>query len=266
MKIALGVEYNGVRYCGWQTQASGCAVQDHLQTALSKIAEHAVQVVCAGRTDSGVHAIEQVVHFETNVTRPLSAWVRGTNANLPNDIAALWAHPVGEGFHARFSAKSRRYRYVLLNRPQRPALYAGRVGWYHQPLDIDAMQRAAQGFVGRRDFSAFRSAECQAKSPVKSVHSFTVERRNDCVGFDIHADGFLHHMVRNLVGSLVYVGSARGDANWVVGLLESRDRRLAPPTFAPDGLYLTQIEYDAGWFLPQRNMSESHELIGALTL
>ena len=180
--------------------------------------------------------------------------MRGTNANLARDVAVLWAHLVGDAFHARFSAKSRRYRYVLLNRSQRPALAAGRVGWYHQTLDVDAMQFAAQGFLGRRDFSAFRSSECQAKSPVKSIHTFRIERLNDYILFDIHADGFLHHMVRNLVGSLVYVGSARGDADWIAGLLESRDRSLAAPTFAPDGLYLTQIEYDAGWGLPQRSM------------
>ena len=141
MRIALGIEYHGVGYCGWQSQTNGCGIQDHLQTALSTIAEHAVRVVCAGRTDTGVHAVEQVVHFETEVTRPLSAWVRGTNANLARDVAVLWAHLVGDAFHARFSAKSRRYRYVLLNRSQRPALAAGRVGWYHQTLDAKGMNR-----------------------------------------------------------------------------------------------------------------------------
>jgi tRNA pseudouridine38-40 synthase len=266
MRIALGVEYHGARYCGWQSQANGCGIQDHMQHALSKIAEHPVQVICAGRTDTGVHAFEQVIHFDTDAERPLSAWVRGTNANLPNDIASLWACPVGAEFHARFSAISRRYRYILLNRPQRPALAVGRVGWYHQTLDLDAMQRAAQLFVGRHDFNAFRSSECQAKSPIKTMHSFQIERSNDRIVFDLHADGFLHHMVRNLVGCLVYVGSARGDNEWIEGLLASRDRKLAPPTFAPDGLYLSQIEYDTGWALPQRQSLSNEELLAELAL
>lgn len=266
MRIALGVEYHGARYCGWQSQANGCGVQDHLQDALTKIAEHSVQVVCAGRTDTGVHAIEQVVHFETDADRPISAWIRGSNANLPNDIAVLWAIPVGAEFHARFSAHSRRYCYVLLNRPQRPALAWNRVGWYHRALDIEAMQHAARCFIGQRDFSAFRSSECQAKSPLKTMHSFSVERLNDYVVFELHADGFLHHMVRNLVSSLVYVGSARGDVDWINGLLDSRDRRLSPPTFAPDGLYLTRIEYDSGWSLPQRAVASRRALLAELML
>ncbi len=265
MKVALGVEYQGARYCGWQSQANGCGIQDCLQSALTKIAEHPVQVVCAGRTDTGVHAIEQVIHFETTATRPLSAWVRGTNANLPNDIATLWASPVEAEFHARFSAKARSYRYILLNRPQRPALASNRVGWYHQELELDAMRRAAQCFVGRRDFSAFRSSECQAKSPIRTLYSFQIERLNDYVIFDLHADGFLHHMVRNLIGSLVYVGSARGDAAWIATLLENRDRRLAAPTFAPDGLYLTRIEYDSAWALPQRQVMDEREFLAELT-
>ena len=264
MRIALGIEYHGAQYCGWQSQANGCAIQDAVVAALTKIAEHPVQVVCAGRTDTGVHAIEQVIHFDTDAERPLSAWVRGTNANLANDIAVLWARSVGEEFHARFSAKSRRYCYILLNRPQRPALASHRVGWYYQTLDVDAMKSAAQPFVGRHDFSAFRSSECQAKTPTKTMHSFRIERCNDYILFNLHADGFLHHMVRNLVGSLVYVGSGRRDAGWITGVLKSGDRRLAAPTFSPDGLYLTRIEYDPGWGLPQRKEINQHELLTEL--
>ena len=264
MRIALGIEYHGARYCGWQSQANGCAIQDVVEAALAKIAERPVQVVCAGRTDTGVHAIEQVIHFDTDAQRPLSAWVRGTNANMPNDIAVLWARPVGEEFHARFSAQSRRYCYILLNRPQRPALASRRVGWYHQTLDVGAMQSAAQCFAGRHDFSAFRSSECQSKTPIKTLHSLCIERCNDYVIFNLHADGFLHHMVRNLVGSLVYVGSGRGDADWIAGVLASGDRRLAAPTFSPDGLYLTRIEYDPAWELPQRPEIKQHELLTEL--
>jgi tRNA pseudouridine38-40 synthase len=266
MRFALGIEYHGARYCGWQSQPNGCAIQDVVEAALTRIAEQPIRIACAGRTDTGVHAIEQVVHFDTDVSRPLSAWVRGTNANLPSDIAVLWASPVGDDFHARFSAQARRYCYVLLNRPQRPALAAGRVGWYHQTLDVDAMQRAAQCFVGRRDFSAFRSSECQAKSPIKTLHSFRIEGHNDYISFNLHADGFLHHMVRNLVGSLIYVGSNRGSVEWIEGLLHAGNRDLAAPTFAPDGLYLTRIEYDALWALPQRQALGQKELLMELML
>jgi tRNA pseudouridine38-40 synthase len=207
-----------------------------------------------------------VVHFDTTAARPLSAWVRGSNGNLPSDIVVLWASPVSDDFHARFSAQSRRYSYVLLNRPQRPALAAGRLGWTHQTLDVEAMQRAAQCLVGIRDFSAFRSSECQAKSPVKTLHSFEIEQRDDYILFHLHANGFLHHMVRNLIGSLIYVGSNRGDRDWIEGLLQARDRRLAAPTFAPDGLYLTRIEYDPSWALPQRRAVDQQELLTELML
>ncbi|MBA2690600.1 MAG: tRNA pseudouridine(38-40) synthase TruA, partial [Burkholderiales bacterium] len=168
MRIALGLEYHGGGYCGWQTQPNGCGIQDVVQRALSTIAEQAVEVLSAGRTDTGVHAIEQVIHFETSAVRPLTAWVRGANANLPNDIAVLWAHPVPNEFHARYSARSRSYRYVLLNRPQRAAAAHARVGWFHQPLDVEIMGETAQELVGRHDFSAFRSSECQAKTPIKT--------------------------------------------------------------------------------------------------
>lgn len=254
MRFSLGLEYHGGGYCGWQTQPNGCGIQDVVHKALSYVAEHSVEVVSAGRTDTGVHALEQVIHFDTRAQRPLTAWVRGTNANLPNDVAVLWAHPVSNEFHARYSARSRRYRYVLLNRPQRAAAAHGRVGWFHQPLDVEVMNDVAQVLMGRHDFSAFRSSECQAKTPVKTISEFRVYRCEDFVIFELSADGFLHHMVRNLVGSLVYVGSGRCPQAWLRELLHSKDRRLAAPTFAPDGLYLTAIGYDAAWGLPQKTI------------
>ena len=264
MRIALGVSYNGGAYQGWQSQTSGLTIQDKLEKALGKFTAQRVSTLCAGRTDAGVHGLMQVVHFDTDLARDTNSWVRGTNANLPRDIAVQWAWPVGDDFHARFSAKSRSYCYILLNRSQRPALASRRVGWYHQALDVDAMTSAAQGLVGRHDFSAFRSSECQAKTPIKMLHSFRIERYSDYILFAVHADGFLHHMVRNLVGSLVYVGSGRGDAGWIADILQSRDRRIAAPTFAPDGLYLTHIEYDSGWGLPQRQEIRSRELLAEL--
>lgn len=257
MRIALGLEYHGSNYCGWQTQPNGCGIQNVVQKALSNIAEHSVEVASAGRTDTGVHALEQVIHFDTFAARPLTAWVRGANANLPNDVVVLWAHPVSNEFHARYSAHSRSYRYVLLNRPQRAAAAHGRVGWFHQPLDVDAMGEAAQVLMGRHDFSAFRSSQCQAKTPVKTISELRVFRNNDLVIFELRADGFLHHMVRNLVASLVYVGSGRYGQAWLRDVLQNKDRSLAAPTFAPDGLYLAAIGYDAGWGLPQKAVRSS---------
>ncbi len=252
VRIAAGLEYHGCGYCGWQTQPNGCGIQDVVQKALASIAQHSVEVVSAGRTDTGVHALEQVIHFDASAARPLTAWIRGANANLPKDVVVLWAHPVPNEFHARYSARSRSYRYVLLNRPQRAAAAHGRVGWFHQPLDVEVMGAVAQDLVGQHDFSAFRSSECQAKTPVKTVAEFRVYRQNDLVIFELRADGFLHHMVRNLVASLIYVGSGRCGQAWLRDVLQSKDRSLAAPTFAADGLYLTAIGYDAGWGLPQK--------------
>lgn len=250
MRIALGVEYDGSRFCGWQSQADGCGVQDVLEQALSGIAAETVRAVAAGRTDTGVHASAQVVHFDTAVARPDSAWVRGVNALLPDSVAVVWAMPVPDEFHARFSAKARRYRYLLLNHPVRPALMAGKVGWHHLPLDLARMQQAAGMLLGEQDFSAFRAAECQAKSPIKHLYRADISQQGDFVVFDFHANAFLHHMVRNLVGCLVYVGKGKHEPAWLDEVLASRERRLAAPTFAPDGLYLTGIEYDAKWQLP----------------
>lgn len=252
MRIALGVEYDGSGYYGWQSQPHGNTVQDVLQTALSGVAAQPVAVIAAGRTDTGVHALEQVVHFDTGVERPLSAWVRGTNALLPKNVSVLWAHAVPDEFHARFSAHGRSYRYLLLDRPVRPAIRHGKVGWFHLPLDVEAMRAAAAYLLGEHDFTAFRAAECQAKSPVKELHRLDIRREGELIVFELAANAFLHHMVRNLVGSLVYVGKGKHPPEWVRDVLESRSRALAAPTFAPDGLYFCSAEYEAKWGLPRR--------------
>ena len=205
----------------------------------------------AGRTDRGVHARGQVAHFDTSAARPETAWVRGVNSFLPESMAVLWARPVPDDFHARFSAVARTYRYVLINRAVRPALAARHAGWFYAPLDVAKMREAAQALVGEHDFSAFRAAECQARTPVRVVHSIGIERAGDEIHFVIRANAFLHHMVRNIVGSLVYVGSARQPVAWMAQLLSMKDRTKAAPTFAAEGLYLERVEYDPRWGLPQ---------------
>ncbi|MDH3320474.1 MAG: tRNA pseudouridine(38-40) synthase TruA [Betaproteobacteria bacterium] len=250
MRFALALEYDGSRFLGWQTQPGGGTVQDALQAALTGIAGAAVQVTCAGRTDRGVHAREQVVHFDTEASRPESAWVRGANALLPDSIAVQWAMAVAGDFHARYCAVARTYRYVLLNRPVRPALAARHAGWYHTPLDVAAMREAAQHFVGEHDFSAFRSSECQAKSPVRTLHALEVQARGERIDFVLRANAFLHHMVRNIVGTLVYVGNGRHSPQWAGEVLAARDRGRAAPTFAAEGLYLERVEYAKQWGLP----------------
>jgi tRNA pseudouridine38-40 synthase len=252
MRIALGVEYDGSGYCGWQTQPSGCAVQDVLDAALSGIAAHRVQSQCAGRTDAGVHALGQVVHFDSEAARSLTAWVRGVNTLLPDSVAVLWAREVGAEFHARYSARGRTYQYLLLNRPERPGLHAGRVGWHHRPLDVERMRAAVAPLLGRHDFSAFRAAECQARSPVKELRQAAIERRGELLLFEFAADAFLHHMVRNLVGTLVKIGDGSRPVEWMRQLLQGRDREVAAPTSAAGGLYLTGVEYEAQWHLPAR--------------
>jgi len=226
-------------------------VQDTLEPALGEIAGTPISTTCAGRTDRGVHARGQVVHFDTETARPESAWVRGVNAHLPDTVAVLWAHEVGSEFHARYSARSRTYAYRLLNRAVRPALDAPYIGWFHLPLDVAAMRAAATLFVGEHDFSAFRSSECQAKSPVRTVHSLEIEQRDEVIQFVIRANAFLHHMVRNIIGTLVYVGKGKHPAGWVKELLSSKERSRAAPTFGPEGLYLEQVEYEAKWHLPK---------------
>lgn len=250
MRIALGLEYNGAAFQGWQSQPSGATVQDALESALSTIAAERIVTMCAGRTDAGVHASHQVVHFDTTVERPVTAWVRGVNALLPEAAAVRWACPVSDEFHARFSAYGRRYRYLLMNRSQRFGLWRGRCGWFHVPLDLQRMQAAAAALIGEHDFSAFRASACQAKSPVKVMRHAEVRQRGNLFIFDFEASAFLHHMVRNLVGNLVYVGKGAKSPDWLAELLETRDRSHAAPTFPPDGLYFLGPLYEPRWQLP----------------
>jgi tRNA pseudouridine38-40 synthase len=249
---ALGLEYAGFPFVGWQSQAGGNTVQDALEAALAQIGGSPLRVHPLGRTDTGVHARLQIVHFDVAVERPQSAWVRGVNALLPDSVAVLWALPVSSEFHARQSARGRRYQYVLCDGPVRPALHSRRVGWFHRPLDLASMQNAAASLVGRHDFSAFRAAECQAPTPVREMRRADISRQGEYLVFDFEANAFLHHMIRNIVGSLVYVGSGRQAPAWIDELLAARDRKRAAPTFSPDGLYLIGGQYDERWGLPEQ--------------
>jgi tRNA pseudouridine38-40 synthase len=225
-------------------------VQDALDPALTAIAGTAITTTAAGRTDRGVHARLQVVHFDTDAQRPESAWVRGVNALLPDAVAVLWSREVAADFHARYGALSRTYRYELLNRPVRPALLAHSVGWFHLPLDVAQMRAAAALLVGEHDFSAFRSSECQARTPVRTIREFEISQIGETIHFVVCANAFLHHMVRNLVGTLIYVGKGKHRPQWVSEVLQSKDRAKAAPTFGPEGLYLETIEYERKWGLP----------------
>lgn len=250
MRIALGLEYDGHAFCGWQSQASGCGAQDALETALARMIGRSVRTSAAGRTDAGVHALSQVAHFDTDVIRPQNAWVRGVNAFLPSSIRVHWAQAVNTEFHARFSAERRSYQYWLQISPVAPAVLSGKVGWYHRQLEIDAMRAAATMLLGEHDFSAFRAAECQAKSPVKTLYQADIHQHGDFILFEFCASAFLHHMVRNLVGSLIYVGNGNYSPVMFGELLQQQDRSRTAPTFMPDGLYLTGVHYDARWRLP----------------
>jgi tRNA pseudouridine38-40 synthase len=250
LRIALGLQYDGAGFSGWQSQAGGNTVQDVMESALSAVAAQLVRVHCAGRTDAGVHALCQVIHFDTDAQRPDNAWVRGVNAHLPVEVAVQWAVPVADDFHARFSAVERSYCYVLQVSPVRPALLAGKVGWFHLPLEIAAMRAAAAHLAGRHDFSAFRSAECQAKSPERMLHKITIEQFGAFFLFRLTANAFLHHMVRNIVGSLIQVGKGAQPPTWLKAVLDSRERAAAAATFAPDGLYLERVSYAPHWELP----------------
>jgi tRNA pseudouridine38-40 synthase len=252
VRVARGIAYRGRAYSGWQSQPSGRTVQDHVEAALSAFADSSVAALCAGRTDAGVHALNQVVHFDTEAVRAADGWVRGTNRYLPADIAVQWCRFVPAGFHARASALGRRYAYLLLEAPVRPALESGLAGWTFRTLDGDAMRRAAEAILGTHDFSAFRSSECQALSPVKTLRALAIERRGAFWRFDFDADAFLHHMIRNIVGSLVAVGSGARSPEWLAGVLEQRDRALAAATFAADGLYFLGPYYDAVHAIPDR--------------
>ena len=250
LRIAIGLEYDGRPFCGFQSQRSLCGVQDALEKAIGEIAAERIVVNAAGRTDSGVHASMQVAHFETAAVRPPGAWVRGVNALLPSAISVRWARAVDSQFHARFAARKRCYHYLLLNRPERAGLLAGRVGWCHRPLSLDAMRDAAIALRGEHDFSAFRSSECQSPTPVTTLDRITIDQDGAMFAFEFAANAFLHHMVRNIVGALVMVGHGARPVEWVDELLAGRDRAKGAPTFMPDGLYLSGIDYDPRFGLP----------------
>ncbi|MDE1886035.1 MAG: tRNA pseudouridine(38-40) synthase TruA [Xanthomonadaceae bacterium] len=250
MRIALGIEYDGTDFLGWQRLAHGPTVQAAVETALSEIAAEPVQVICAGRTDAGVHARNQVIHFDTQAQRTPRGWTLGTNSRLPASVAVRWARAVADDFHARFSARARRYRYIILNRSSRPALEARHVCWERATLDVASMHAAAQTLVGEHDFSAFRTAACQARSPLRCVQAITVVREGDRVVLDIQANAFLHHMVRNIAGSLRVVGRGEQPPQWIQELLAGRDRTRAGPTSAASGLVFLGPLYPAQFGLP----------------
>jgi tRNA pseudouridine38-40 synthase len=252
-RIALGVSYNGRCYDGWQSQPGGNTVQDQLERALSRfVAGPAVHTLCAGRTDAGVHGLNQVVHFDCTLERPENAWVRGTNSFLPPDIAVQWARAVSPGFHSRASATGRRYAYLLLESPVRPSVDLGQVGWVFRPLDLLAMQTAAGHLIGEHDFTSFRASACQAHSPVKDLRRIEITRRGAYWRFEFEASAFLHHMIRNIMGCLIAIGTGLRPPQWVAEVLAAKSRDAAAPTFAPDGLYFLGPVYDAAWNLPER--------------
>lgn len=247
---AMGVEYDGTHFCGWQEQSGLRTLEAAFATAIGQVADHEVSLTCGGRTDAGVHAAGQVLHFESDARRSARAWVLGTNANLDRKASVSWARPVPDFFHARFSALRRHYRYSILNRGARSALHAGRSLWVQAPLDAERMHDGGQHLLGEHDFSAFRAAECQSKSPVRRLDLLQVRRQNDLVHIDVAANAFLHHMVRNIAGLLIEVGRGARPPEAVRALLEGRDRRRNAPTADPEGLCLRRIEYPAAFRLP----------------
>ncbi|MES9897923.1 MAG: tRNA pseudouridine(38-40) synthase TruA [Sedimenticola sp.] len=252
MRLAMGVEYDGSSYHGWQRQKGGVAtVQDRVEKALSRVADHPVSIFCAGRTDAGVHGLGQVIHFDTTSVRSYRGWLLGTNVNLPHDINLTWVKEVSELFHARFSAVNRRYRYVILNRNVRSAIWCNRTVWIHHPLDAEKMHEAAQSLVGTHDFSSYRALGCQAKSPIKSVIHLNVSRQEEQVIIDIKANAFLHHMVRNVAGVLIAIGKGDKPISWSEEVLGYRDRTLGGVTAPPEGLYFMEVGYPAEFELAQ---------------
>ena len=251
MRIALAVEYDGALFCGWQRQCERCGVQDHLETALGAIAQQEIKTVAAGRTDTGVHGLSQVVHFDTEVDRPMTAWVQGTNAHLHPAIRVLWASPVSDEFHARYSARGRHYQFVLYNHPVASAVMDKKASWFQFPLNVEKMVAAAKFLEGEHDFTAFRAAECQAKSPIRTLYEASLKKHGDYLVFNFSGNAFLQHQVRNMVGALVYVGKGSLEPDFIQTLLAGKDRNSAPPTFSPDGLYLTGVDYEPHWGLPK---------------
>lgn len=253
-KIALGIEYDGSKYYGWQRQREVRSVQEKLEKVLSQIAAEPIAVFCAGRTDAGVHATGQVVHFETSAQRQDAAWTLGVNANLPGDIAVRWVKAVPEHFHARFSATARRYRYIIYNHRLRPAVLQQGITHYHAPLDAGRMHRAAQCLLGENDFTSFRAVQCQSRTPWRNLMHIAVSRYGSYVVVDIKANAFVHHMVRNIVGSLMEIGCGNRPEDWMAELLAARDRTLAAATARAEGLYLVSVDYPAEFALPQPHM------------
>ena len=243
MKIAAVLEYCGSCYSGWQHQKHTTSIQQQVEAALSRVADHDVRVHCAGRTDAGVHALHQVIHFETSSERPVHAWIAGSNTYLPEEISVLWAQPIADDFHARYSARNRSYRYVIVNRSKRPAVNRELVAWEHQPLDVTLMSRAAADLVGNHDFSSYRAAGCQAKGPVRDVQKLEVFRSGEYVIIEITANAFLQHMVRNISGVLMKIGSGEEDTAWAKQILEARDRTKGGVTAPANGLYLIHVAY-----------------------
>ena len=250
MRIALGLEYDGRRFHGFERQRTLRTVQGDVEEALARVAASPVRVICAGRTDAGVHALGQVVHFDTGAARPAHAWVRGANTYLPSDVTVLWARSVDVDFHARFLALRRRYRYVIVNRSTRPALLAARAAWEHRRLDARLMQLGARHLAGEHDFSSFRAAGCQARGPVRCVHRIEVHRIGERIVIDVHANAFLQHMVRNIAGTLVPVGTGECEPAWIASVLAARDRAAAGVTAPPGGLYLVGVDYPESAGIP----------------
>ena len=243
MRIALVVEYDGSQYYGWQSQTGLRTVQQQVEHAISEVADHNVRVVCAGRTDTGVHAMHQVVHFDSDKDRSMRAWVHGSNSFLPKDVCVRWAKEMPASFDARYSALTRAYRYIIYNSPLRPALLRCNVTWQYQPLNHESMHEAAQILLGENDFTSFRSVECQSKTPMRRIHQVAVKRRGDLVIIDVQANAFLHHMVRNIAGVLMVVGSGKRSVSWVSEVLQAKDRKLGAETAPAYGLYLAQVTY-----------------------
>lgn len=256
MRIAAGVEYDGSAFCGWQYQDHAPSVQATVERALGKVANESVRVVCAGRTDSGVHAAGQVIHFDTSAERDAYSWIRGTNSNLPDSVRLLWTRQVDDSFHARFLARRRYYRYVIFNRTVHPAYLHRRVSWEYRPLDATLMQQAAQHLLGEHDFNAYRAVACQAKSPVRTLYQLDVQRRGQFVILDLAANAFLHHMVRNIAGVLMRIGAGEAEPDWARQVLEQRDRTLGGVTAPPDGLYFMQVDYPEEYDLPRPPAAE----------
>lgn len=251
MRIALMVEYDGSQYHGWQAQTGLHTVQQKLEYALSRVADRDVSVICAGRTDTGVHATNQIVHFDCESERTIRAWIHGANSFLPKDICVKWGREMSDDFHARYSALSRHYRYVIYNSSVRPALLRSNVTWQYRPLDHRLMHEAGQSLLGEQDFTSFRSLECQSKTPMRNIHSLEVVRSGDLITIDIRANAFLHHMVRNIAGVLIAVGSARRSVSWVNEVLIAKDRKLGAETAPPYGLYLVGVDYPPEFHVPQ---------------